>query len=71
MSAHRKNLDDELLDAIVEVLRYTNELDVDDGAVIDISPEHSAITLSGPTMVSGMHLTQRPANPTVPIKYSR
>ena len=33
-----KNLDDELLDAIVEVLRYTNELDVDDGAVIDISP---------------------------------
>ena len=33
-----KNLDDDLLDAIVEVLRYTNELDVDDGAVIDISP---------------------------------
>ena len=33
-----KNLDDDLLDAIVEVLRYTNELDIDDGAVIDISP---------------------------------
>ena len=31
-------LDDDLLDSILEVLRYTNELDIDDGVMIDISP---------------------------------
>ncbi len=31
-------LDDELIDATVEVLRYTAELDIEDGVMIDISP---------------------------------